>query len=85
MSIGPGRLAIAAPAEAVKRREKGAIRNAVGRYRVLLRRLFHLRKAMGIPIRRLPVSMLFFAGYCAAVGRGFAAGRSGAPEPFADF
>lgn len=66
-------------------RVPGTLRNATGRFRVLLRRLFELRDPTGIPRRRLPLSILFLAGYCAAVGRGFARGRKGRPEPFAQF
>lgn len=66
-------------------RVPGAFRNAVGRYRVLLRRLFGLRKAMGISTARLPLSMAFFALYSAAVGRGYAAGLAHEEEPFAPF
>ena len=69
----------------VNERVPGTLRNAAGRFRVLLRRLFELQDPTGIPRRRLPLSILFLAGYCAAVGRGFARGRKGRPEPFAQF
>jgi glycosyltransferase involved in cell wall biosynthesis len=66
-------------------RVPGTLKNAVGRFRLLLRRLFELQDPTGIPRRRLPLSILFLAAYCAAVGRGFARGRRDGPEPFAQF
>jgi hypothetical protein len=69
----------------VGRPRRGAVRDAVGRTRVLARRLRQLRRPIGIPLLRVPLSLLFFLLYSAAVGRGYALGAAGAPEPFAHF
>jgi glycosyl transferase family 2 len=69
----------------IGRRLPGAIRDAVGRTRVLARRLRHLRRPAGIPLARVPLSLLFFLFYSTAVARGYARAVAGAPEPFAPF
>jgi len=66
-------------------RVRGAARDALGRFRVLVRRLGHLRRSVGIPLTRVPASVAFFAAYSVAVSRGYAAFLRGEPEPFADF
>jgi hypothetical protein len=66
-------------------RVRGAARDAVGRFRVLVRRLGQLRRSVGIPLARVPASVAFFAAYSVAVSRGYAAFLRGEREPFADF
>jgi hypothetical protein len=66
-------------------RPVGALRDAVGRFRLLAGRLLRLRRAMGISRLRVPVSLAFLAWYAAAVGSGYAAFRRGRPEPFGEF
>jgi Glycosyl transferase family 2 len=63
----------------------GALRNAIGRYRVLARRFFAQRRGAGIPARRVPLSLAFYAGYCLAVAIGYARAARGDPEFFAEF
>lgn len=59
--------------------------DAAGRLRVLAGRLRRLRRAVGIPIARVPLSLAFFAAYAAMVGVGYRRFRRGLPEPFAAF
>jgi glycosyltransferase involved in cell wall biosynthesis len=63
------------------RHRRGALIETVGRYRVLLRRLWELRRLVGIPRWRIPVSAAFFAFYSVAAGYGFHCGRCGKPVP----
>jgi len=55
--------------------------DAIGRYRVLLARLLKLRRPMGIPLWRLPLSALFYLWYVVATGRGYALALRGKPAP----
>ena len=57
----------------------------VGRMRVLLARWIDLRRPMGIPFRRLPLSLFFFVFYSVAIAHGSAMAARGRPEPFARF
>lgn len=66
-------------------RPRSATIDAAGRFRVLARRLWPLRRAVGIPIARVPLSLMFFAAYAAMVGVGYRKFRRGLPEPFAAF
>jgi glycosyltransferase involved in cell wall biosynthesis len=59
--------------------------NGVGRYRVLARRLLSTARHFDIPNLRYPLSLLFFAWYCVAVGSGYSRALRGRPEPFAAF
>jgi GT2 family glycosyltransferase len=63
----------------------GAAWDALGRFRVLLRRLARLRRSMGISSGRIPASVAFLAAYSAGVARGYARFRRGGTEPFAEF
>ena len=56
-----------------------------GRLRVLLARWREFRRPMGIPLRRLPLSVFFFAAYSLAVARGYETAVRCGPEPFARF
>ncbi len=62
-------------------KRRGALHDAVGRYRVLLRRLADLRRPMGIRARRLPLCATFFLWYCVAAGTGWRRALKGKPEP----
>jgi hypothetical protein len=59
---------------------KSSLRNAFGRFRVLAGRLASSRRIFGIPLARLPLSLLFYGYFCAGAARGYAAARSGKPE-----
>jgi Glycosyl transferase family 2 len=65
--------------------ERGTVRDAVGRYRVLTRSFFDQRRSANIPARRAPLSLAFYAGYCLALAAGYARAARGGPEPFAEF
>ncbi len=56
-----------------------------GRMRVLLTRWRKLRHPMGLPLWRLPLSLLFFAAFSVAIGHGYEMAIRGRPEPFARF
>lgn len=64
-----------------RQRRRRALLDAVGRYRVLLRRLFELRDAMDIPAWRLPLSCAFYFWYVAAAGYGYSEAQRGRPVP----
>jgi glycosyltransferase involved in cell wall biosynthesis len=64
---------------------RGALRNAIGRYRVLARRFVAQRKGAGISAVKAPLSLTFFAAYCVAVAVGYAHAARGDAEPFAEF
>ncbi len=66
-------------------RRAGPLRNGIGRYRVLARQLFADGRHFGIGPARYPLSLTFFAWYCTAIGRGYAMGLRGEPEPSAAF
>jgi GT2 family glycosyltransferase len=57
----------------------------IGRMRVLARRLQELHRPVGIPLVRVPLSLLFFLYFSAAHALGSARARRGASEPFAEF
>lgn len=56
-----------------------------GRVRVLIARWREIRGPMGIPFRRLPLSLFFFTAYSAAVACGYEMAVRGKPEPNARF
>ena len=60
---------------------RGAVRDGIGRYGVLLQRLGELRRPMDIPWKRLPLSAGFYAWYCAAAASGWRRALRGLPEP----
>jgi hypothetical protein len=62
-------------------RPHGALRDGIGRYRVLLNRLRELRAPMEIPLRRLFLSAGFYAWYCTAAASGWRRALRGLPEP----
>jgi hypothetical protein len=64
-----------------KQGRRGALLDAVGRYRVLLARLLELRRAMEIPVWRFPVSCSFFVWYVVAAGYGYSQAQRGRPVP----
>ncbi len=66
-------------------RRAGAFGDGIGRYRVLARRLFADGPHFGIGPARYPLSFAFFAWYCVAIGRGYALGSRGEPEPTGAF
>jgi hypothetical protein len=57
----------------------------VGRMRALLARWREFRRPMGIALRRLPLSLFFFAGFSTVVAHGHKMAARGRPEPFARF
>lgn len=64
-------------------RRRSPLRDAIGRYRVLLARLYRLRAATEIPPWRLPLSAAFYAWYVVAAGYGYGLGsRHRAAPPF---
>jgi glycosyltransferase involved in cell wall biosynthesis len=63
------------------RRRRGAVIDAIGRYRVLLARLLELRRAMEVPVWRLPLSAAFFFWYVVAAGYGYGLAARGKPAP----
>ncbi len=67
------------------RQRVGVLRDAVGRFRVLARRLVATGSHFGIRPARYPLSLAFFAWYCAAVGSGYARALRGEAEPLAEF
>lgn len=56
-----------------------------GRLRVLFARFRELRHPLKIPLRRLPLSLFFFAAYSMAIAHGYEMAVRGRPEPFARF
>jgi Glycosyl transferase family 2 len=60
---------------------RGALRDAVGRYRVLVTRIFRLRRPLAIPAWRLPVSCGFFVYYVVAAAYGWHEAQQGRPTP----
>jgi glycosyltransferase involved in cell wall biosynthesis len=71
--------------EFLGQRRRGPVINGLGRFRVLLARLFEMRRFVGIPARRVPLSLLFYAWYCVAAGSGYSRALQGAPEPVSTF
>jgi len=63
----------------------GVVRNAIGRYRLLSRQVLSGGWQFGISPARYPLSLAFFAWYCAAIARGYGKAWRGEPEPFAAF
>jgi glycosyltransferase involved in cell wall biosynthesis len=63
----------------------GALRNTIGRYRTLARRLFASGRQFEIRTARYPLSLAFFVWYCVAIGRGYDQAMHGEPEPFGSF
>jgi glycosyltransferase involved in cell wall biosynthesis len=61
------------------------LRDFAGRVRVLIARWREIRRPMGIPFRRLPLSLFFFAAYSTAVACGYEMAVRGKPEPFSRF
>lgn len=66
-------------------RRRGAFVNGIGRFRVLARRLNEMRHLVGIPLRRVPISLAFYAWYCLAAGTGYSKALRGKPEPVSSF
>jgi len=63
---------------------RGPLLDALGRYRVLLRRLAELRRAMRIPLWRLPLSYAFYLWYVVAAAYGYSRAQRGRPAlPYA--
>jgi glycosyltransferase involved in cell wall biosynthesis len=69
----------------VGERPRPAWLDAIGRFRVLAGRLRRLRRAVGIPLARVPISLAFLAAYSLMVGVGYRRFHRGLPEPFAAF
>jgi hypothetical protein len=60
---------------------RGPLRSFAGRVRVLALRLRRGRRDLGIPVRRLPLSLVFCVAYAAAFERGRALALAGRPKP----
>ena len=73
--------AFALYADFLGRPRRGALRDAVGRYRVLVARTFRLRRALAIPAWRLPISCAFFVFYVVAAAYGWREAQRGQPVP----
>ena len=73
--------AFALYADFLKRPRRGALRDGLGRYRVLVERAFRLREFLDIPAWRLPLSCAFFAFYVVAAGYGWHQAQRGRPTP----
>ena len=73
--------AFALYADFLKRPRRGALRDGIGRYRVLINRLFRLRRPLEIPAWRLPLSCAFFLSYAFAAGYGWREAQLGRPTP----
>jgi glycosyltransferase involved in cell wall biosynthesis len=73
--------AFALYADFLKQPRRGALRDGIGRYRVLVTRLFRLRRPLAIPVRRLPLSCAFFLFYTLAAEYGWREAQLGRPTP----
>jgi glycosyltransferase involved in cell wall biosynthesis len=60
---------------------RGPLRDGIGRYRVLVARLFRLRRSLEIPFFRLPLSCAFFLFYVLAAEYGWREAQRGRPTP----
>jgi hypothetical protein len=69
----------------VSERPRPVLADLAGRFRILAGRLFRLRRQVGIPWVRVPLSLAFFAAYAGMVAIGYRRFRRGLPEPFAAF
>jgi glycosyltransferase involved in cell wall biosynthesis len=58
------------------------LRDFAGRVRVLIARWREIRRPLGIPFWRLPLSLLFFVAYSVAIGYGYEMAVRGKPKPF---
>jgi glycosyltransferase involved in cell wall biosynthesis len=56
-----------------------------GRVRLLMARWSEIRRPLGIPFWRLPLSLFFFVAYSTAISRGYEMAVRAKPEPFARF
>jgi glycosyltransferase involved in cell wall biosynthesis len=61
------------------------LKDFVGRVRLLTSRWRALRRPLGIPLCRLPLSLFFFGLYSIALAHGLELAHHGKPEPFARF
>ena len=61
------------------------LKDFIGRMRLLISRWRALRRPLGIPFWRLPLSLFFFGLYSTAVAHGLELAHRGRPEPFARF